>query len=63
MMLSEVVRELELGNMTPEAMKWIIINMACSEPDRFQEAKDAINAHMRQYPESRERFSTNKLPL
>lgn len=53
MVLTEVHRDLNSDRLTPEALKWIILHMACDTPDRYADALKDLNAHMVKYPESR----------
>ncbi len=53
MVLTEVHRDLNCDRLSAEALKWIILHMACDTPDRYADALKDLNAHMIKYPESR----------
>lgn len=53
MVITEVHRELNSDRYTPEGLRWIVMHMACDQPDRFRDATRDLEAHMVQYPDSR----------
>jgi hypothetical protein len=58
MTLMEVATVLSTDRYTPEALKHIILAMACKDADLFAEVERDLETHMRAFPESRERFLT-----